>query len=108
MCLLDGGNGVGVMKNERLVRVRGDADLGPRPACDRFVEPDLLDERRVLHQAQQGGPGRHQRSAHLLLAQPVQAGVELTAVLVDEHLELDAGGLVDDVLCGLRRGERHA
>jgi hypothetical protein len=28
-------------------------------------------------------------------------------VLVEEHLELDAGGLVDDILGGRRREERH-
>jgi len=47
----------------------------------------------VLDQAQQRGPGGHQRSAHLLLGQPVQAATELTAVLIEEHLELDPGWL---------------
>jgi len=52
----------------------------------------------VLDQAQQGGPGRHQRLARLLLGQPVQAAIELTAVLVEEHLELGTGWLIDDIL----------
>ena len=58
----------------------------------------------MLHQAQQCGPGRHQRSACLLLGQPVQAAIELTPVLIEEHLELDPGWLIDDVL-GERRWE---
>src|SRR5271169_257204 len=52
----------------------------------------------MLHQAQQGGPGRHQRLARLLLRQPVQAAIELTAVLVEERLELGTGWLIDDIL----------
>jgi hypothetical protein len=51
---------------------------------------------------QQCGPGRHQRPARLLFGQPVQAAIELTAVLVEEHLELDPGWLADDVLGGRR------
>src|SRR5215471_5828959 len=107
VCSLDGGNGVVVMKNERLVRGRGDADLGTGPAGDRFVEPDLLSEGRVLHQAQQCGPGWHQRSARLLLGQPVKAPVELPAVLVEEHLELGPGWLTDNVLGRHRWEGRH-
>jgi hypothetical protein len=57
----------------------------------------------VLHQTQQGGPGRHQRPAHLLLGQPVQAAIELTTVLVEEHLEQSPGWLIDDVLGERRR-----
>lgn len=67
-------------------------------ARDSFVKPDLLHEGRVLHQAQQSGPGRHQRLARLLLGQPVQAAIEFTAVLVEERLELGVGWLIDDVL----------
>ena len=37
------------------------------------------------------------RPARLLLGQPVQAPVERTAVLVEEHLELRPGWLIDDV-----------
>jgi hypothetical protein len=58
------------------------------PAHDRLVKPDLLQEGGVLHQAQQGSPGRHQRPPRLLLGQPVQAPIEFTAVLVQERLEL--------------------
>jgi hypothetical protein len=61
----------------------------------------------VLHQAQQGGPGRHQRSACLLLSQPIQAIIEFTAVLVEERLELGLGWLIDDVLGERRRLGRH-
>jgi hypothetical protein len=52
----------------------------------------------VLHQAQQCGPGRHQRPARLLLGQPVQAAIESTAVFVEEHLELGTHWLIDDIL----------
>ena len=52
----------------------------------------------MLHQAQQGGPRRHQRLARLLLRQPVQAAIEFTAVLVEERLELGTGWLIDDIL----------
>ena len=52
----------------------------------------------MLHQAQQCGPGRHQRLARLLLRQPVQAAIEFTAVLVEERLELGTGWLIDDIL----------
>jgi hypothetical protein len=84
--------------------VAGNADLGARPAGDRLVEPHLLDEGRVLHKAQEGGPRGHQPAARLLLGQSVQAGVEAAAVLVQERLELRPGRLVDDVLGG-RRGQ---
>jgi hypothetical protein len=77
----------------------------PISACDSLVEPDLLDDGGVLHQAQQCGPGRHQRPACLLFGQPVQAAIELTAVLVEEHLELGPGRLVDGVLGGRRWGK---
>ena len=87
-----------VMKNERLVRGRGDTDLSTCPACDSFVKPNLLKEGGVLHQAQQCGPRRHQRLARLLLRQPVQAAIEFTAVLVEECLELATGWLIDDIL----------
>jgi Protein of unknown function (DUF998) len=40
----------------------------------------------VLHQAQQRGPGRHQRPARLLLSQPVQTAIKRTAVLIEERL----------------------
>src|SRR5262249_39629996 len=72
-----------------------------------FVKPDLLNEDRVLHQAQQCGPGWHQRSARLLLGQPVKAPVELPAVLVEEHLELGPGWLTDNVLGRHRWEGRH-
>jgi hypothetical protein len=49
-------------------------------------------------QAQQCGPGRHQRLARLLLRQPVQAAIEFTAVLVEERLEQGTGWLIDDIL----------
>src|SRR6185437_2376705 len=90
--------------NERLVWRCGDADLGARPSGDGFVEPDLLDEGRVFYQAEERGPGRHQRSACLLLGQPIQAMVEIAAVLVEERLELGACWLADDVL-GRRAGQ---
>jgi hypothetical protein len=51
----------------------------------------------VLDQAEQGGQGRYQRLARLFLGQPVQAAVEVAAVLVEERLELGAGWLVDDM-----------
>ena len=104
---LDGGDGVLVVEDERLVRRRGDADLGPRPAGDCLVEPHLLDEGRVLHQAEQRGLGRHQRPARLLLGQPVQAVVQSCSVLVEEHLDLGARRLVDDVLGEGRGKGRH-
>ena len=102
--LADGSDRVGVVENERLVWRCGDADLGARPSGDGFVEPDLLDEGRVFYQAEQRGPGRHQRSAYLLLGQPVQAMVEIAPVLVEERLELDSCWLADDVL-GRRAGQ---
>src|ERR1017187_4267 len=86
------------MKNERLARGRGGTYLRTRPACDSFVKPDLLKKGRVLHQAQQCGPRRHQRLARLLLRQPVQAAIEFTSVLVEERLELGTGWLIDDIL----------
>src|SRR6516162_2291438 len=95
------------MKHERLVRGRGDADLGTGPAGDRFVKPDLLNEGRVLHQAQQRGPGWHQRSTRLLLGEPVKAPVELPAVLVEEHLKLGPGWLAEDVFGRHRWEGRH-
>src|SRR6266481_877752 len=79
--LADGGDRVGIVENERLVWRCGDADLGARPSGDGFVEPDLLDEGRVFYQAEECGPGRHQRSACLLLGRPVEAMVEIAAVL---------------------------
>src|SRR5258708_2009089 len=102
--LADGSDRVGVVENERLVWRCGDANLGARPSGDGFVEPDLLDDGRVFYQAEERGPGRHQRSACLLLGQPVQAMVEIAAVLVEERLELGACWLADDVL-GRRAGE---
>jgi hypothetical protein len=48
VCSLDGGVGVVVIEDERLVWRRGDADLGTRPAPAGFVEPDLLGESRVF------------------------------------------------------------
>jgi len=105
---LDGGDGVVVVDDVGLVRRGRDAGLSAGPASDGFIAPDLLDGGCVLHQAQQGGPGGHQRSAHLLLAQPVQAAIELSAVLIEEHLELDPGWLVDDVIGEGHRQGRHA
>jgi hypothetical protein len=77
-----------------------DADLGACPACDGFIEPDLLDEDRVLHQAQQCRAGWHQRSPRLLLGQALQAAVEVIAVFVKEGLELGLGWLINHVLGG--------
>src|SRR5258708_1585449 len=102
--LADGSDRVGVVENERLVWRCGDANVGARRSGDGFVEPDLLDDGRVFYQAEERGPGRHQRSACLLLGQPVQAMVEIAAVLVEERLELGACWLADDVL-GRRAGE---
>jgi len=59
----------------------------------------------VLHQAQQRGPGRHQRAARLLLGQAVRAATEGASVFVQERLELGLGRQVDDVF-GERRGQR--
>jgi hypothetical protein len=46
----------------------------------------------------QRGPGRHQRSAGLLVGQPVQAAVKSGPVFIEKHLELGPGWLIDDVL----------
>jgi len=62
----------------------------------------------VLHQTQQRGPRGHQQSAHLFLGQPVQAAIELSAVLVEEHLELGPDRLIHHVLGERRRQRRHA
>ncbi|GAB3837750.1 hypothetical protein GCM10029963_03060 [Micromonospora andamanensis] len=98
MGLLDCGDRVTVAEEERIVRRLRDADLGARPTRDGFVEPDLFDERRVLHQTQQRGPGGHQGTACLFLGQPVQAAVERRAVLVEERLELGVRRLGDDLV----------
>ena len=107
MCLLDRGDGVTVIEDERLVGGCGDADLGARATCNGFVEQDLLDEGRVLDQTEQCGPGRNQRTARLFFGQSVKAAVERCSVLVEEHLELGPGWLIEDTL-DERRGEgRH-
>jgi hypothetical protein len=59
----------------------------------------------VLHQAQQGGLGAHQRSARLLFGQPIQAAIELPAVIIEECFELGPGWLIDDVLDERRWGK---
>jgi hypothetical protein len=86
----------------------GLTDLGAWPTGDGFVEPDPLDEGRVFHQTQQRGPGRHQRSARLLLVEGVcRGGADRAArrVLRAEHEVIDdpqrpgigGGHLQDDV-----------
>ena len=83
----------------------------PIPARGRhaggFAGPGLPGEGRVLHQARQRGPRRHQRPPRLLPGQPVQAASERPAVLAGEHLELGPGRLIDDVPGGRRREGRH-
>jgi hypothetical protein len=98
VCSLDRGDGVLVVQDEGLVGRCGDADLGAGPARDRLVEPDLLDKDRVLDQAEQRRPRCHQRPPHLLLGQPVQAGVERRAMLIEKRLQLNPDRLVDDRL----------
>ena len=58
----------------------------------------------MLHQAERCGPGRYQRTARLFLGQSAETAVERCSVLVEEHLELGAGWLIDDTL-GERRGQ---
>jgi hypothetical protein len=62
----------------------------------------------LLHQTQQCCPRGHQRAPHLLLGQPVQAAIELSTVLVEEHLKLGPGWRMDDVLGERHRQGRHA
>jgi hypothetical protein len=47
------------------------------------------------------------RLARLLLGQPVQAAIELAAVLIKECLELGTGWLIDDILSERCWQERH-
>jgi hypothetical protein len=49
----------------------------------------------------------HQRSARLLLGDPIKTAIELTTVLVEERFELDPHRLIDDVLGERRRERRH-
>ena len=66
----------------------GAADLGPCTAGDGLVEPHQLDESCVLHEAEQGGPGRDQPAARLLIGQVVEAVVQRPPVVVEERLQL--------------------
>jgi hypothetical protein len=79
--------------------------ISPRTAGDRLVEPHLLDEGRVLHQAQQRGPRRDQGAARLLLGQALQAVPQRLAVLVEECLELGLRG--PWMTAGLTPGASH-
>ena len=85
-------DGVVVGELERVIGAFGATDLGPRTAGDRLVEPHQLDEPCVLHQAEQGGLGRDQPAARLLLGQVVEAVVQRLPVVVEERLELLSSG----------------
>ena len=101
-------DGVRVVEDEGLVRGRRDADLVARPAADRLVEPDPLDEGGVLDQAEQRGARRHQRTSGLLLGEAVERLGEHGAVLVEEGLELGPQRQLDHVLGEGRGLVRHA
>lgn len=93
---LDGRDGVGVREQERVGHVGRQPLLDARDAADRLPEPHPLHVDPVLDQSQQRGARGHQMPTRLLFSEVVQAGVQRSAMLVQEGVELHAQVSVED------------